>query len=208
MSTQLGMTIGCQEYAAAKLNPVMIQIEVVTQSSTDLTIICRDLCGNPLATVMLQQGEDNRETLRKKIEKAVHPPFGPASLYIVLPCTLPGRQFLRDVTPQTPLREALCVTQVEVSGYAKSARGFTVFKIDVHKDERSWSVYRRYNHFAALSKKSPCEVALPSKSFFRKALMPGFIDKRQKKLDKFLRARVLQDPNLMGDLKDFLSRTS
>merc|ERR1712224_46450 len=97
--------IAYTEYAGAKLNPKTLQIEVVTQSSTHLTISCRNMAGDQLTTVMLQREEEDRKTLRQKIDEEVHPPFGPASLYLVLP----GGEFLRDVDSQTPFRVALGV---------------------------------------------------------------------------------------------------
>merc|ERR1712224_258424 len=104
-SIKFERNIAYKEYAGAKLNPEILQIEVVTQSSTHLTISCCNMAGDQLTTVMLQREEEDTKTLRQKIDEAVHPPFGPASLYLVLP----GGEFLRDVDSQTPFRVALGV---------------------------------------------------------------------------------------------------
>jgi len=104
-SIKFGRNIQYKEYAGAMLNPKILRIEVVTQSCTHLTISCRNMAGDQVTTVMLQPEEEDRETLRQKIDEAVQPSFGPASLYLVLP----GGELLRDVDSQTPFRVALGV---------------------------------------------------------------------------------------------------
>lgn len=69
---------------------------------------------------------------------------------------------------------------------------FTLYKINVHSDDKRWVVYRRYSDFVLLNKKLRKEFPnlafkLPPKRWFRDNFDKTFICKRQKGLQDFLR---------------------
>ena len=68
---------------------------------------------------------------------------------------------------------------------------FTLYKINVHSDDKRWVVYRRYSDFVLLNKKLQKEFPnlafkLPPKRWFRDNFDKTFVHKRQKGLQDFL----------------------
>merc|ERR1711939_52151 len=88
-------SIGIQECAQGMLNPMVLQVWWSEEHGTpDLNLICHSLNGDEVANVTLKP-EDDVQMLRRKIADVVDPPYGPASLNIILP----GGQLLQDLVP-------------------------------------------------------------------------------------------------------------
>jgi len=95
---------------------------------------------------------------------------------------------------------------VGVTGRQENADGYTEFQIEVQGPDGSWTVCHRYNDFVELGKSLlyndfvELGLKIPSKSTFRKNLLPGFMDERQRRLNIFVRTLVHHDPNIRGEL--------
>jgi len=92
-------------YARARRHPQLVLVQVSRVSaSEDPLVTCSNMCGDCIATVTLMQ-EDDAEMLDQTIVKAVQPPYGAASLIVVLP-NGQHLQYLVD-NPASPVPVAL-----------------------------------------------------------------------------------------------------
>ena len=89
-------------------------------------------------------------------------------------------------------RRSDCLTSSITDAVTVEPRSkFTLYKINVHSDDKRWVVYRRYSDFVLLNKKLQKEFPnlafkLPPKRWFRDNFDQTFIHKRQKGLQDFL----------------------
>ena len=88
-------------------------------------------------------------------------------------------------------RRSDCLTSSITDAVTVEPRSkFTLYKINVHSDDKRWVVYRRYSDFVLLNKKLQKEFPnlafkLPPKRWFRDNFDQTFIHKRQKDCKTF-----------------------
>eukprot|EP00929_Paragymnodinium_shiwhaense_P043732 TRINITY_DN2246_c0_g1_i4.p1 TRINITY_DN2246_c0_g1~~TRINITY_DN2246_c0_g1_i4.p1 ORF type:complete len:207 (-),score=91.24 TRINITY_DN2246_c0_g1_i4:289-909(-) len=93
----------------------------------------------------------------------------------------------------------------------KAADGHMQYVVQVEKEGvQAYTIKRRYNDFLTLYNSVKGEMTdlppMPPKSFFRRLLLPSFLDKRQTQLDELLAAIVRTDIK-MEKASAFLSET-
>merc|ERR1712224_1029879 len=71
-------------YLRAITNQLMVQLQV-SKVGESVNVTCSNLAGEELATVALEDDEVEGLVLWEKIAAAVHLPFGPADMVVVLP---------------------------------------------------------------------------------------------------------------------------
>lgn len=89
--------------------------------------------------------------------------------------------------------------EAKVGDWTQASDGAVFFAVRLNVGGRSRTVLRRFREFAALHRELRQQNRslpwLPPRSLFRKALLPGFMERRRRGLQSFLAAALAADPH-------------
>lgn len=112
-----------------------------------------------------------------------------------------------------PIDASCCVASGPFTvtlGDVDCSTGAARFRVELHSTDGTHVVWRRYSEFARLSAdllRHDDLPEMPPRSFFRKRMLPGFMDRRHRGLAALLTAAVAADPHCVQQpvLRAFLA---